>query len=142
VYALDTVSFAIPLAVLLRLRPLAAVAAAEDLPAPGLRRVAAGLRYAFGRQELVGSYLIDLAAMTFAFPNSLFPFLAVALHAPWSVGLMFAAPSVGALAASAVSGWTGRVRGHGRAIALAAAGWGSRSPAPGWRPTSRWRSPA
>ena len=34
------------------------------------------------------------------------------------------APSAGAAAASALSGWTGRVRRHGRAIALAAAGWG------------------
>lgn len=37
---------------------------------------------------------------------------------------MFAAPPVGALGASALSGWTGRVHRHGRAIALAAAGWG------------------
>jgi MFS family permease len=62
--------------------------------------------------------------MTFAYPNALFPFMAAELHAPWSVGLMFAAPSAGALAASATSGWTGRVHRHGRAIALAAAAWG------------------
>ena len=37
---------------------------------------------------------------------------------------MFSAPSAGALAVSAASGWTGRVHRHGRAIALAAAGWG------------------
>jgi MFS family permease len=37
---------------------------------------------------------------------------------------MFAAPSAGAACASAVSGWAGRVRRHGRAIALAAAVWG------------------
>jgi hypothetical protein len=37
---------------------------------------------------------------------------------------MFAAPSAGAVAASATSGWAGRVHRHGRAIALAAAGWG------------------
>ena len=62
--------------------------------------------------------------MTFAYPNALFPFMAAELHAPWAVGLMFAAPSAGALAASATSGWTGRVHRHGRAIALAAAAWG------------------
>jgi hypothetical protein len=42
--------------------------------------------------------------MTFAFPNALFPFMAAELHAPWAVGLMFAAPSAGAVAASATSG--------------------------------------
>jgi MFS family permease len=62
--------------------------------------------------------------MTFAYPNALFPFMAAELHAPWAVGLMFAAPSVGALTASATSGWTGRVHHYGRAIALAAAAWG------------------
>jgi len=62
--------------------------------------------------------------MTFSFPNALFPFMAADLHARWAVGLMFAAPSAGAVAASATSGWAGRVHRHGRAIALAAAGWG------------------
>src|ERR1039457_3300258 len=98
--------------------------AGEHGPALGLRSVVSGLRYARGRQELVGSYLADLAAMTFAYPNALFPFMAVTLHAPWAVGLMFAAPSAGALAVSATSGWMGRVRRHGRAIALAAGGGG------------------
>jgi hypothetical protein len=37
---------------------------------------------------------------------------------------MFAAPSVGALAITVVSGWMGRVRRHGLAIAASAAVWG------------------
>jgi MFS family permease len=86
--------------------------------------VLSGIGYARRRPELIGSYVVDLAAMTFAYPNALFPFMAAELHAPWAVGLMFAAPSVGSLAASATSGWAGRVCRHGRAIALAAAGWG------------------
>src|SRR5262249_15621473 len=40
---------------------------------------------------------------------------------PWAVGLMFAAPSAGALAITVVSGWMGRVRRHGVAIAVSAA---------------------
>jgi len=88
------------------------------------RSVLAGLRYARGRPDLLGSYLADLAAMTPSYPNALFPFLAADLHAQWAVGLMFAAPSVGAVAVTALSGWMGRVRRHGLAIALAAAGWG------------------
>jgi len=54
----------------------------------------------------------------------LFPFLAAELHATWAVGLMFAAPPAGALAASLASGWTGRVQRQGRAIALSALSWG------------------
>ena len=137
VYGLDTISFAVSLGFLGLLRPLPAAAehdppaAAGEAPAPAaaeqsgaLRGLLAGLRYACGRPELLGSYLADLAAMSFAYPNVLFPFLAAQLHATWAVGLMFAAPPVGALAASALSGWTGRVHRHGLAIALAAACWG------------------
>jgi MFS family permease len=127
VYLLDAVTFVISLAFLARLGPLSASAADGAAPAAsrqGLRGVLAGIRYASRRQELLGSYLADLAAMTLAYPNALFPFLAAGLHAPWAVGLMFAAPSAGALAASASSGWAGRVRHHGRAIALAAGAWG------------------
>jgi MFS family permease len=91
---------------------------------PVLREILIGLRYAASRKDLLGSYLADLAAMIFAYPNAMLPFLAIELHASWSTGLMFAAPSAGAFAVSATSGWMPRVRRHGRAIALAAAGWG------------------
>jgi len=89
-----------------------------------LREILTGLRYAVGRRDLLGSYLADLSAMIFAYPNAMLPFLAAQLHAPWSAGLMFAAPSAGAFAVSATSGWMPRVRRHGVAIACAAAGWG------------------
>ena len=56
--------------------------------------------------------------------NALFPFLAVELHARWATGLIFAAPSVGAFGVTVLSGWMGRVRWHGLAIGLSAAGWG------------------
>jgi MFS family permease len=91
---------------------------------PALREILVGLRYAVARRDLLGSYLADLSAMVFAYPNAMLPFLAAQLHAPWSTGLMFAAPSAGAFAVSATSGWMPRVRRHGLAIAFAAAGWG------------------
>jgi MFS family permease len=128
VYILDVASFAVSLGFLRWLGPLSAPAPSggdtPSVPSPGLRGLLAGVRYACGRPELLGSYLVDLAAMTLAYPNALFPFLAAELHAPWAVGLMFAAPAAGAACASAVSGWTGRVRRYGRAIALAAVAWG------------------
>jgi MFS family permease len=150
VYLLDAASFAVSLVFLGWLGPLPAPAApggdlpgggppgrdapARDAPgapspAPspgrsGLSDLLVGVRYACGRPELIGSYLVDLSAMTLAYPNALFPFLAAEVHAPWAVGLMFAAPSAGAACASAVSGWAGRVRRHGLAIALAATVWG------------------
>ncbi|MGP8000049.1 MAG: MFS transporter [Streptosporangiaceae bacterium] len=124
VYGFDTVSFAVSFLLLLRLRPLPRPATGEHPPGPGLRAILAGLRYARRRPDLLGSYLADLAAMTLSYPNALIPFMAANLHATWATGLMFAAPSAGSLAVSATGGWLGRVRRYGRAIALAAAGWG------------------
>jgi MFS family permease len=105
-------------------RPLPTVAGEHTPAGPGLRSIMEGLAYALRRRDLLGSYLADLAAMIFAYPNALFPFVAADLHAGWAVGLMFAAPSVGAIGVTVMSGWMSRVRRHGLAIALAAASWG------------------
>jgi MFS family permease len=121
VYGLNAASLAISFGLLTSLNPLPGSGGDDQAT---LRGIAAGLRYAFGRQDLLGSYLADLAAMIFAYPNALFPFVAAQLHASWSTGLMFAAPSVGAFGVTVFSGWMGRVRRHGLAIALSAAAWG------------------
>jgi hypothetical protein len=78
--------------------------------------------------------------MIFGYPNALFPFLAVELHARWATGLMFAAPSVGASGVTVLSGWMGRIRRYGLAIALSAAAWGRRWPGSASPPmsTSPW----
>ena len=142
VYALDAAGFAVSFAALSRLPalpPATGASESEELEeisnGPVLREILVGLRYAVGRKDLLGSYLVDLAAMIFAYPNAMLPFLALELHAPWSTGLMFAAPSAGAFAVSATSGWMPRVRRHGLAIALAAAGWGLAMTAVGIAPS-------
>ena len=123
VYGLDTVCFVVSFCVLWLVRRLPAPEAGDE-PVTGVRSIIAGFAYARRRPDLLGSYLADLAAMTLAYPAALFPFVADDLHAPWAVGLMFAAPSAGALAVTVVSGWMGRVRRHGLAIAISAAVWG------------------
>jgi MFS family permease len=136
VYALDAAGFLVSFVLLSRLPKLPPVPSEvrgtsqeqeEQKAIPNgsvLREILTGLRYAISRRDLLGSYLADLSAMIFAYPNAMLPFLAAQLHAPWSTGLMFAAPSAGAFAVSATSGWMPRVRRHGLAIALAASGWG------------------
>ena len=124
VYALDVATFVLSLGFMARLRPLPAPAASEGQRAPGFRAVLQGLGYARSRKDLLGSYLVDLGAMTLAYPNALFPFIAASLHANWAVGVMFAAPSAGAVAVTATGGWMSHVRRHGLAIAVAAAAWG------------------
>jgi MFS family permease len=127
VYAMDATGFAVSFWMLGRLPALPPEpdADSDGNEVPGLRQIFMGVRYAFTRKDLLGSYLADLSAMIFAYPNALFPFMAVTLHAPWSAGLMFAAPSVGAFILSATSGWMLRIRRHGLAIAISAALWGA-----------------
>jgi MFS family permease len=121
VYAIDLTTFLISLACLTRIK---AVPPPEKADRPSLRSVVDGLRYARSRPELLGTYLIDINAMFFAFPYALFPFLADRLGGPAVLGLFYAAPAVGSLVVTVTSGWTGRVHRHGLAVVLAAAAWG------------------
>ncbi|MFF3754091.1 MFS transporter [Streptomyces sp. NPDC002018] len=111
---------------------LSAAPAAHDAEKPSLRGIAEGARYAWSRPVLLGTYAIDLAAMFFAFPNTIFPFLADELDAEWSLGLMYAAGSVGSAVLALTSGWTSRVRRHGLFVVFGAAGWGLAITAAGW----------
>jgi MFS family permease len=120
-YAFDALTFLVSAMALWRLRAIPPGEAAE--PA-SLRRIAEGMRYAWSRKDLLGTYAIDLLAMTLAFPYALFPFLAEDLGAPWALGLLYSAGAVGSLLATATSGWTSHVHRHGRAVVFAAIGWG------------------
>ena len=88
-----------------------------------LADLAEGLRFAWARPALMGTYIVDIVAMAFAFPIALFPAMAAADGRTESVGWLLSAMSVGALAVGLFSGWTGRVSRHGRAVVIAAAVW-------------------
>jgi MFS family permease len=120
-YAVDVASCGVALVAfgLMRASPPPPDAARPSLP--GLRE---GYRYVRGRPELLGSYLIDLAAMFAGAPFALFPAIAVRLGGPGVLGLLYAAPGLGTVAVNLTSGWTRRVHRHGRAIVLAVCGWG------------------
>jgi MFS family permease len=120
-YAIDATTFAVSLVALTLMR---ASPPPPDAERPSLRQVVEGLRYARSRPELIGTYLVDMAAMFFGMPMALFPELAQRYGGSAALGALYAAPSVGAFLATVTSGWTGRVHRHGRAITLAAAGWG------------------
>jgi MFS family permease len=120
-YAVDAATFALSLVALTLMR---AVPPPPEAERPSLRRVLEGIRYARSRPELIGTYLIDMAAMFFGMPMALFPALAERFGGSAALGALYAAPSVGAFLATATSGWTSRVHRHGRAISIAAALWG------------------
>jgi MFS family permease len=89
-----------------------------------LESIREGFRYARSRQELIGTYVVDFVAMVFGMPLALFPALSGRLGGPPVLGMLYAAPAVGALVASLTARWTPRVKRHGLAVMLAATGWG------------------
>jgi len=121
-YAADVFTFIISLIFLSRVRSIPASKEAEK---PSLAGLIEGIKYAFSRQDLLGTYLVDLAAMFFAMPTALIPFWADQLGTPWALGLMYAAGTVGSVVVTVTSGWTKDYRFHGRAIIWAAMGWGT-----------------
>jgi MFS family permease len=121
VYAVDLATFAVSLLLLALLR---AVPPPPDADRPSLRSVVDGIRYAGRRQELLGTYLVDINAMFFGMPQALYPFMANRLGGPAVLGLLYAAPAVGSLLATLTSGWTARVHRHGLMVLLAAGAWG------------------
>ena len=120
-YVVDVLTYAISLIFLARVRN---VPATEKSEKPAISALFEGVRYAFGRKDLLGTYLIDLAAMFFAMPNALFPFWADQLDAKWSLGLFYAAGTIGSVLVTLTSGWIANYRWHGRAVIWAAIGWG------------------
>ncbi len=130
-YLVDVASFVLSLALLARLAPMRAGGAGDRVSLAG---IGWGLRYAAGRRDLLGTYLVDIAAMLLAMPQALFPFLADRLGAPGGLGLLYAAGAIGSAAVTLTGGWMPRVRRPGRAVVVAAACWGAAIAAAGVAP--------
>ena len=95
---------------------------------PGVSpRSARGCASSARNRALIGSFFIDLCAMTFGMPRALFPVLAVSVfHAGASgTGAMFAAVSAGAAIAALTAGWLPHVRRLGRIVIVAVVVWGA-----------------
>lgn len=85
-----------------------------------------GLRYLASRPNLRTTFVSDLCAMVLAQPRVLFPAIAGLWYGGGTstVGLLAAAPAVGALLGSLFSGWLGRVTRQGLAVLVAVGCWG------------------
>lgn len=121
-YAVDVLTFVVSLALFVRVSRVPPADAGQQV---SMASVWEGVRYAAARRDLLGTYLVDLVAMSFAMPQALYPFLADQLHHSHELGLLYSAGAVGGVLATLTSGWCARVHRHGRAIVLAATGWGA-----------------
>lgn len=123
-YALDLATSAAMLWAVLTIAPMPPERAPGS--ATGWRAVREGFAYVRGRSVLQATFGIDIIAMVFGMPRALFAILAVdQFHRGEAiVGLLFAAPAVGALIGSLTTGWVQHVRHQGRAVIWAVVLWG------------------
>lgn len=92
----------------------------------GWRSIAEGLRYLRREPLIRGSLIIDLNAMVFGMPSALFPEIGTQVLGgdAATVGLLYAAPGIGALVAALTSGWLRDVRRQGMTIIVSVVIWG------------------
>jgi MFS family permease len=121
-YAVDAITFTASLYALVRLPPIPPMPAeGEVVTKAGFRSVVEGLRFLKGAKNIRMTFILDLCAMVLAQPRALFPAVAGGFFGGGvrTVGLLQAAPAIGALVAFVFSGWVAKVRMQGRAIAIA-----------------------
>ncbi|MGA2124022.1 MAG: MFS transporter [Acidimicrobiales bacterium] len=90
------------------------------------RAIGQGFRYVRQNAVVQAVYLVDLNAMVFGLPRALFP--AVTKHiyhgGPEILGLLYAAPGIGALVMAIFTGWLDRIQRRGRLVVLVVLSWG------------------
>jgi len=126
-YGIDVATFAASIGMTLALPPLPPVRAAGEAVRSGWQAVREGFSFLRGKRVLLSTFAIDLNAMIFGMPRALFPALAVTVfhRGPAAVGLMAAAPAVGAAVGALTSGWVGSVRRQGLFVIWAVVAWGA-----------------
>lgn len=92
-----------------------------------LRSIAEGLRHVRSNRALMGSFAIDLVAMTFGMPRALFAVLSVSVfHAgAGGTGVLYASVSAGATVAALLTGWIRHARRLGVIVIWAVLLWGA-----------------
>jgi MFS family permease len=122
-YWIDAITFAAAIAAAVALRAPKQVAA---LPQSVVESLVEGLTYVARNRLLFSEMVIDLLAMFFGSVRALMPFYAEQIFkvGAQGLGLLFAAPGVGALIAVVTSGWVSRVRRVGVAVIVAVCAWG------------------
>jgi len=137
-YGIDLISIGLLLVASISIRPMTPTEG--ERTAVGWRAVREGFAFLRGRQVLQSTFTIDIIAMVFGMPRALFPVLILTQfdRSDTAVGLLFAAPAVGAFIGAATTGWVGRVRHQGLAVIWAVVVWGAGIAAFGLAGTHLW----
>jgi MFS family permease len=126
-YTIDACSCLAIVLTVLAIAPQPPAGAAAAMQESIGRSIAEGLRYVRGNRALIGSFAVDLIAMTFGMPRALFAVLALTVfHAgAGGTGLLYASVAVGATATALLSGWIRHARRLGIICIWAVSAWGA-----------------
>jgi MFS family permease len=122
-YWVDTITFGAAIAAAVAIKaPRQVVAVPQSI----VESLVEGVMYVLRQRLLFSTMVLDLAAMFFGSIRALMPFYAEQVFKVGAagLGLLFAAPGVGALIAVLTSGWVPRVRRPGVAVLVAVCLWG------------------
>jgi MFS family permease len=124
-YGIDLISIGLLILASILIRPMPP--AEGERATVGWRAVKEGFAFLRGRQVLQSTFVIDIIAMVFGMPRALFAVLITTQfhESATVVGLLFAAPAVGAFVGAATTGWVGRVQHQGLAVIWAVVVWGA-----------------
>ncbi len=131
-FAVDLLTFVVSL---IALSLIKSMVPPEQQERPSLKSIGEAIRYAASRHELLGTYVVDFAAMVFAMPNALFPAIAQSFGGTKILGWLYSAPAIGALVVIVLSGWTKKIKRHGAAVIISATLWGLSMIAFGFAPS-------
>jgi MFS family permease len=126
-YAVDALGFLVAALLLRSLPPLPPVGVVGPLRLrAAVRGVGEGFAFLRTQPVLLMTFVVDIIAMMFAWPQAVFPELSQTRYAdsPNSLGWLFAGISIGALVMGLTSGWVSRVDRQGAVVLAAIAVWG------------------
>ena len=122
-YGIDVLTFGAAMVAVFLISPQIPSGRRQESP---LQALLGGFAYLRQIPVVMGGYALDLNAMILSLPRALFPAMALSVYhvGPAGLGLLYAAPGVGAVVGSFLSGFIRHLRHPGRAVLFAVIGWG------------------
>ncbi len=135
-YAAQAVGFVVMIGVTTALPKFPPAPTDTEHP-PVFEAIREGLTFVRGNSALMGSFAIDLVAMTFGMPRALFAVLALTVYDAGAsgTGLLYASVSAGAVVAALSTGWVEHARWLGRIVIGSVIVWGLAIAAAGFMPS-------
>lgn len=123
-YIVDAVTFLVLAAATLFMSPLSSPRTVDSQKL--FSAISDGFRYVRRHAVAQAVYFADLNANVFGLPRALFPAMALTVYhgGPRTLGLLYAAPGIGALVLATFAGWINHVQRRGRTVLMVIVIWG------------------